>query len=544
MTSTLFTKPDCPFCIKAKRALSEANISFEERDVTSSQRTADESVYFSGVSTVPQLFVGRTHVNGSDDISDFAAADGFGRTDDRGGLPRDLAEEDLHEGAQDVILADIIPVSDGIHTTDTEQYALLRFYKEFFGFWPNTFAYLHHWSEAYKLFVYCHNFAAVSSGKKVLGAPVMLAVGFATSNAHGCDYCQVHATNTGGDMALGIGKMVDLARKGQAPDDSPIGPYELALCDLAGEATTNSVSERTLAAIRKLAPEARVSHAGAEANIEAVSMIVSAFGFLNVFNDLIGVPVESQWASRAETVGIGTGRHGDDGGRTIGNLDHDLPQGGPTMDELSLRYAALVEAGGGWKDYALAELGIVPTWFETWPEASRAHHVYLYTELMQDRTHGKIAGRLKHLMARVSAIATGHDELAAIEAMMAHESGATIEQVANAYEAAKGRLDGSLFDAAETAALRFSWASAQQPLTMIRHVIQPALDAFDSETLVHLATVCGIAGLVQRFSAVARPRSSADVNAFMKRHGLERDTFILRLGFAEHPSAQSVEAGA
>ncbi len=64
---TLFTKPDCPFCIKAKQTLSKHKLEYEEvivgKDVTAITLNA-----VSGRSSVPQIFIGGQHVGGSDEL--------------------------------------------------------------------------------------------------------------------------------------------------------------------------------------------------------------------------------------------------------------------------------------------------------------------------------------------------------------------------------------------------------------------------------------------------------------------------------------------
>ena len=62
---SIFTKPGCPFCAKAKAALKDNNISFEEivlgKDATSVSLKA-----MTGQTTVPQLFVDGKHIGDSD----------------------------------------------------------------------------------------------------------------------------------------------------------------------------------------------------------------------------------------------------------------------------------------------------------------------------------------------------------------------------------------------------------------------------------------------------------------------------------------------
>lgn len=64
---TLFTKPGCPFCAKAKAALKDNNISFEEivlgKDATTVSLRA-----VSGQTTFPQLFVDGKHIGDSEAV--------------------------------------------------------------------------------------------------------------------------------------------------------------------------------------------------------------------------------------------------------------------------------------------------------------------------------------------------------------------------------------------------------------------------------------------------------------------------------------------
>ena len=64
---TLFTKPGCPFCAKAKAALEDHNIAFEEivlgKDATSVSLKA-----VTGQTTTPQLYVDGKHLGGSDAV--------------------------------------------------------------------------------------------------------------------------------------------------------------------------------------------------------------------------------------------------------------------------------------------------------------------------------------------------------------------------------------------------------------------------------------------------------------------------------------------
>jgi glutaredoxin-like protein len=62
---SLFTKPGCPFCAKAKAALKENNVRFEEI-VLGTDATTVSLRAITGQSTVPQLFVGGKHIGDSE----------------------------------------------------------------------------------------------------------------------------------------------------------------------------------------------------------------------------------------------------------------------------------------------------------------------------------------------------------------------------------------------------------------------------------------------------------------------------------------------
>ncbi|AHK16630.1 glutathione peroxidase [Thalassolituus oleivorans] len=68
----LFTKPGCPFCAKAKEALQQAGLEYEEilmgRDASITSLRA-----VSGRETVPQVFIGGSHIGGSDDLETWLA---------------------------------------------------------------------------------------------------------------------------------------------------------------------------------------------------------------------------------------------------------------------------------------------------------------------------------------------------------------------------------------------------------------------------------------------------------------------------------------
>ena len=59
----------CPYCQRARNLLGARNLSFEEIDVEADPKSREEMKSRSGRSTVPQIFIGATHVGGFDDLN-------------------------------------------------------------------------------------------------------------------------------------------------------------------------------------------------------------------------------------------------------------------------------------------------------------------------------------------------------------------------------------------------------------------------------------------------------------------------------------------
>jgi glutaredoxin 3 len=65
----IYTTASCPYCIAAKRLLTQKGVTFEEigvdGDAAGRSKMAERA---GGRRTVPQIFIGETHVGGCDDL--------------------------------------------------------------------------------------------------------------------------------------------------------------------------------------------------------------------------------------------------------------------------------------------------------------------------------------------------------------------------------------------------------------------------------------------------------------------------------------------
>lgn len=79
----VYTTPHCPYCIAAKDLLRRKGVPFKDIDVSGRpDLRAEMTARAGGRRTVPQIFIGATHVGGCDDLY---------ALDEAGGLDRLLA---------------------------------------------------------------------------------------------------------------------------------------------------------------------------------------------------------------------------------------------------------------------------------------------------------------------------------------------------------------------------------------------------------------------------------------------------------------------
>ena len=65
----IYTTRYCPFCIDAKALLKRKGVEFTEIDVAGDRKRRSEMIERAhGRFTVPQIFIGATHVGGCDDL--------------------------------------------------------------------------------------------------------------------------------------------------------------------------------------------------------------------------------------------------------------------------------------------------------------------------------------------------------------------------------------------------------------------------------------------------------------------------------------------
>ncbi len=90
MSIVIYTRDSCPYCAMAKRLLHSKGVEWTEIDIEAEPGRREEMIERSGRMTVPQIFVGETHVGGFDELS---ALESAGKLDPLLGSARDPAKQ-------------------------------------------------------------------------------------------------------------------------------------------------------------------------------------------------------------------------------------------------------------------------------------------------------------------------------------------------------------------------------------------------------------------------------------------------------------------
>ncbi len=69
MSVVMYTRGGCPYCSMAKQLLESKGVEWTEINIDEEPERLDEMIERSGRTTVPQIFMGDTHIGGFDDLA-------------------------------------------------------------------------------------------------------------------------------------------------------------------------------------------------------------------------------------------------------------------------------------------------------------------------------------------------------------------------------------------------------------------------------------------------------------------------------------------
>ena len=70
MKAVVWSKPACPFCVKAKNLLKNRGIEYEERNIAEGHKIEDLLALVPNAKTMPQIWLDEEHIGGYSDLQE------------------------------------------------------------------------------------------------------------------------------------------------------------------------------------------------------------------------------------------------------------------------------------------------------------------------------------------------------------------------------------------------------------------------------------------------------------------------------------------
>ena len=185
--------------------------------------------------------------------------------------------------------------------TDPELQKLIAFYEETLGFCPNSVRTMHHVPRIAYAFIEMNKAVMENHGR--VTSSLKRLVGYVSSLAAGCRYCQAHTIRAAERYEA---PAAQLANIWSYKTHTAFNAAERAALDfaLAASVIPNGVDDAIAEALRQ--------H-WTEPEIVEIAGVVALFGFLNRWNDSMGTSIENGAIESGETLlqpeGWETGKH-------------------------------------------------------------------------------------------------------------------------------------------------------------------------------------------------------------------------------------------
>lgn len=165
-------------------------------------------------------------------------------------------------------------------TTDKDLQELIEFYQETLGFCPNSVRTMHHRPRIAYAFIEMNK--AVMENKGRVTSALKRLVGYISSQATGCRYCEAHTIRAAERYGASLEQLENIWEFKTHPAFSEA---ERAALDLALHASTvpNSVNDEIAENVRKY---------WNDGEIVEIMGVIALFGYLNRWNDSMGTEME------------------------------------------------------------------------------------------------------------------------------------------------------------------------------------------------------------------------------------------------------------
>lgn len=172
----------------------------------------------------------------------------------------------------------VFPVSSN---TDNEFNALIQFFNETLGFCPNSVKTMYHRPHIAKAFIELNKAVMQNDGR--VGSSLKRLIGYVSSNAAGCRYCQAHTMRAAERYDTEMEKMENIWDFRTYPVFTEPERAALAFA-VASSTIPNAFDDEISENLRSYWDDGEITE---------ILGVVSLFGFLNRWNDSMGTEIEA-----------------------------------------------------------------------------------------------------------------------------------------------------------------------------------------------------------------------------------------------------------
>jgi len=513
----VFSKSQCPHCVEAKGLLADLEVPFTEIDIGADVRDRMLMSLVSQRHTVPQIFFNDEHIGGAHDLKSLGRAEIQERA--RQVLDADEVPAFLSTAyTQEQLEAAIIPIKDVIEPhqpadpTALPEYEAVRiWYRTMFGFLCNLYDQMSLAPEPMALFI-----GALSSMMSLVGKQTGQYFGMsclATANAANCAYCSAHGADLtmkyAGQAPENIQALFEFLQGKKPLQELPFEDRVKAIANLSARMTTQDIRREDLDQAR-----GAVGIENLQELVHSVGGMGCIMGFLNRFNDLVGVEIEASIKETIDQSALGSewdwGTHdtADDENRHDYRDQTPQPDGPPSSEQFRELVAHVLtevfdELAPIHEKYGAFDERLLPAWISTFPEA---HAIQSVGALYQAAFNGgKLAPETKHLAAYVLARGTNHPAMAKEERRIARLVSEAADQLERKLEEAETYATGAelpadtVLSSSEIVALRLARVSQSFPHEVRGELVLELAHELTATQIVELVVALSVAGMGKRW---------------------------------------------
>jgi glutaredoxin 3 len=515
----IFSKTQCPHCVEAKDILKGLDIPFTEINIEDDLQNSMLMSYASKRHTVPQIFFNDQHIGGahelkqiSDDNVKQMAKEALTAANDPTFLSSSVSAKELSNA--------IIPIKDFLDPHLPEDFihlpeykAVELWYSQMFGFLCNCYDQMTLKPEPMSLFIPVLSSLMEQVAKEVGGEGFGIAC-MATAFAADCSYCAAHGADLsmkyGGHEDTKIENLYDYLRGNTKLEDLPFNDELKVIILLAAKMSTQSITQQDMDYARSVFGIERLRGA-----CESIAGMGGIMGFLNRWNDLIGVEIEASIKQTIDSSALaaqwdwGTHDTEDDENRHVFR-DPKAKTPAPSEEQFrqltkKVRDEVFAEREDIIAKYLQLDQSLLPSWIAILPseDSTRATGAFYHACLNQ----GELSSEMKHLANYAMLLGAGYPDMAAEEKRIAAslcddkkqfaDRLAAIEKLAAGQEA-----DTSLLSEQEIVAIRLARQAQSFPHIVRGDLVVELSKQFSPEQIVELVMALAVNGIGQRWGGM------------------------------------------